>query len=122
MRKNLLFVALSLCFLCACKQEKDPKTELLIGKWKGSTWLIAGKASDFDASEVRFEFKADDTYEAAFGAQAEKGKFHLKDGKLYTTAQGKIEKMVALPKLTKDSIVMDMNRAGQSEVLYLLKK
>jgi hypothetical protein len=30
--------------------------------------------------------------------------------------------MAALSKLTKDSIVMDMNRQGQAEQLFLMKK
>lgn len=121
MRKAIFFALITLFF--ACKQEKDPNTELLLGKWIGSTWNIAGKPSDFDASQVSFEFNADGTYSAGFGGQAEKGVFHLKDNKLYTTASGnKIEKMVALPKLTKDTIIMDMNRQGQAETLVLIKK
>jgi hypothetical protein len=121
MKKILLFSLITLFF--ACKQEKDPKTELLIGNWKGAAWNVAGKPSDFDASAVHFEFKADGTYSTGFGSQAENGTFKLKDNKLYTTATGnKIEKMVALPTLTKDTIIMDMNRQGQAETLVLTKK
>ncbi len=120
MKKILFFALIALFF--ACKQEKDPKTELLYGNWKGINWDIAGKPSDNDASQVTFVFKADGTYSAGFGGQAEKGTFKLKDNKLYTTAENKIEKMVALAKLTKDSIVMDMNRQGQAEQLFLIKK
>lgn len=121
MKKTIFFVFITLFF--ACKQEKDSKTELLYGNWKGADWQVAGKSSGFDATAVNFEFKADGTYEAGFGGQAEKGVFHLKGNKLYTTASGnKIEKMVALPKLTKDTIIMDMNRQGQAETLVLIKK
>jgi Lipocalin-like domain len=118
--KKILFFAVAI-FVLACKQEKDPKTELLYGAWKGSAWIIAGQ-DDNNAKSVQFEFKADGTYSAGFGGQTEKGTFKLKDNKLYTTAENKIEKMVALSKLTKDSIVMDMNRQGQAEQLFLLKK
>ena len=52
----------------------------------------------------------------------EKKIFRLQNGKLYTTAEDKIEKIVTLTKLTKDSIVMDMNRQGQKEQLFLIKK
>lgn len=121
MKKILIFTLITL-FL-ACNQEKDAKTELLLGKWKGVAWNIAGKPSDFDVSQVSFEFKADGTYSASFGEQTENGTFKLKDSKLYTTATGnKIEKMVALPTLTRDSIIMDMNRQGQAETLILVKK
>ncbi len=119
--KKTLFFALAI-FIFACTQEKDPKTELLYGNWKGISWDIAGKSSDMDASSVAFEFKADGTYSAGFGGQAENGTFKLKDNKLYTTAANKIEKMVALSKVTKDTIIMDMNRQGQAEQLILVKK
>jgi hypothetical protein len=118
--KKILFFAVAI-FILACKKEKDPKTELLYGTWKGSAWIIAGQP-DNNASSVNFDFKGDGTYSAGFGGQAEKGTFRLQDGKLYTTAENKIEKMVALAKLTKDSIVMDMNRQGQAEQLFLIKK
>ncbi len=119
MKKILFFTFAVLLF--SCKQEKDPKTELLYGAWNGSAWIIAGQP-DNNAKSVHFEFKADGTYSAGFGGQAEKGTFKLKESKLYTTAENKIEKMVALSKLTKDSIVMDMNRQGQAEQLFLIKK
>lgn len=119
--KKTFFLALITLFL-ACKQEKDPKFELLLGKWKGAVWSVAGKASGFDVSQVKFNFNADGTYSAGFGGQAEKGVFRLKDNKLYTTAENKIEKMVALPTLTKDTIIMDMNRQGQAETLILIKE
>jgi Lipocalin-like domain len=118
--KKILFFALA-TFILACKKEKDPKTELLYGTWKGSAWIIAGK-SDNNANNINFDFKADGTYSAGLGGQTEKGTFRLQDGKLYTIAENKIEKMVALAKLTKDSIVMDMNRQGQAEQLFLIKK
>lgn len=121
MKKILFFSFFTL--ILACKQEKDPKTELLYGKWQGSEWTVAGKPSGFDAKTVHFEFKNDASYEASFSGQGEKGTFRFQENKLYTTATGnKIEKMVALPKLTKDTIIMDMNRQGQAEQLFLIKK
>ena len=41
---------------------------------------------------------------------------------LFTTALKQNEIMVKIMKLTKDSLVFDMNRGGQPETLTLLKK
>jgi hypothetical protein len=46
----------------------------------------------------------------------------LRDDKLFTTADDQLEVMVLVSKLTKDSLVIDMNRSGQPETLTLIKK
>jgi hypothetical protein len=120
MKKWILGFAL-LFSLVACKED-DSKKSLLLGKWKGAAWKVNGKDAGRDASGVNFEFQADDLYTAAYGEQREKGSFRLAGDKLYTTAENKIEKMVKLAVLTADSLVMDMNRAGENEQLILKKK
>jgi hypothetical protein len=109
--------------LVGCKQD-DSKKQLLFGKWQGTAWTVAGKDSGRDAKSVGFEFKIDDTYTASFGGQGEKGVFRLDGDKLYTTSEAvnKIEKMVKLSTITADTVVMDMNRVGDSEQLILVKK
>lgn len=119
--KNLLVLLAGITFL-TCKTDTDAKIALLYGQWSGAAWSIAGKPADMDALKVTFNFNSNGTYSAAFDNQKENGVFHLKDNRLYTTAQDKIEKMVALSKITKDTIIMEMNRAGQSEQLVLVKK
>lgn len=121
--KNLLLIALTIFIFTSCKQD-DSKKQLLMGKWQGVSWNISGKASDRDAKSVHFEFANTDTYSASWGGQSEKGSFRLSGDKLYTTAEAtnKIEKMVKLSTLTADTIVMDMNRMGDSEQLVLVKK
>lgn len=121
--KKIILSALILSALVGCKQD-DSKKQLIFGKWQGTAWTVAGKDSGRDAKAVNFEFKNDDTYSASFGGQGEKGVFKLTEDKLYTTADAgnKIEKMVKLSTLTADTIVMDMNRVGDSEQLILVKK
>jgi Lipocalin-like domain len=119
--KRTILTLISFTFLFAnCKQEDNKP--LLMGKWQGTSWLVNGKESGRDYKSVGFQFNSDDTYSASFGGQAEQGTFRLAADKLYTTGENKIEKMVKLSTLTADSIVMDMNRAGESEALILTKK
>lgn len=119
--KKIIFGFTLLLFVISCKED-DNKKPLLLGKWKGTSWKVNGKESGRDFNAIKFEFKAGDLYAATYGDQTEKGTFRLAGDKLYTTAENKIEKMVKLAVLTADSLVMDMNRVGESEQLILVKK
>ena len=110
------------CFFMFSNCKKEDKKPLLIGDWKGASWKVNGKESGRDYQSIRFTFKPDDSYSTSFDTQSEKGVYRLNGDKLYTTGENKIEKMVKLSVLTADSLVMDMNRAGESEVLVLVKK
>ena len=119
--KNAFPIALLFClFLTNCKQ--DDKKPLLLGKWQGVSWKVKGVESGRDVKSVSFEFMPDDTYSTAFESQTEKGTYRLAGDKLYTTGENKIEKMVKLSTFTADTIVMDMNRVGDSEALILAKR
>ena len=117
--KKAILILLPLLF-AQCKQEDNKP--LLLGKWQGVSWKVNGKESGRDYKSINFDFKADDTYSTAYDTQTEKGTFRLSGDKLYTTGENKIEKMVKLASLTADTMVMDMNRAGESEALILAKK
>jgi hypothetical protein len=117
--KKAILMLLPLLF-AQCKQEDNKP--LLLGKWQGVSWKVNGKESGRDYKSTHFDFKADDTYSTAYDTQTEKGTFRLSGDKLYTTGENKIEKMVKLSTLTADTMVMDMNRAGESEALILAKK
>jgi hypothetical protein len=120
--KNLCSLLACMWLIVACQE--DNKKALLFGKWKAVEWVVSGKKSDRDLSSVRFEFKADDSYWATYASERESGAYRFKGDKLYTLAKegNKIEKMVMLLKLTKDSMIMDMNRVGTSEQLILIKE
>jgi Lipocalin-like domain len=119
--KKVFLILIVIGFVFAnCKQ--DDKKPLLIGKWQGVSWKVNGKEADRNVKSVRFEFNTNDSYATSFDGQSEKGVFRLSGDKLYTTGENKIEKMVKLSSLTADTIVMNMNRAGESEVMTLVKK
>ena len=120
MKKALLILLPMLLTLVSCQQED--KKPLLVGAWQGVSWKVNGKESGRDFKTIHFDFKMDDTYSAGFEGQSEKGVYRLSGDKLYTTGENKIEKMVKLSTFTADTIVMDMNRAGESEALVLAKK
>ncbi len=120
MKKLTFFVAfISLFAVISCIQSKNK--DLLVGNWKGAEWLVDGNPSEYDVSKVAFSFAGDGGYNADFGGSKERGTYILRDDKLYTTPEGQLEIMVKIAKLTKDSLVFDMNRSGQSERLTLLK-
>jgi len=120
MKNILLGLSLLSLVLSSCKQ--DDRTPLLLGKWRGASWTLNGKDSGRDYATIQFEFMSDNQYTSSFGSQSEKGSFKLKRDELYTTGENKIEKMVKLSKLNADTLVMDMNRAGEAEVLTLVKE
>lgn len=95
---------------------------LLVGKWKGAEWLVGGNPSNYDAKQVHFTFTTVGGYNSDFGGDKERGTYILRDDKLYTTPEGQLEIMVEIAKLTKDSLVFNMNRSGQAETLTLVKE
>jgi hypothetical protein len=115
------FFFLLFLFLISCSTD-NTQNELLYGNWQAISWTVDGQESGRNVSTVSFEFKADNVYSASFGQQKEEGTFRLQNDKLYTTAQGKVEKMVSLPKISNDTIIMDMNRQGEAEQLTLVRK
>ena len=119
--KKLLYLSLLLAFLTACKPDSDTRPEI-VGKWRAIAWTVNGLPSERDAAGVEFKFNTDNTYLAAYGAQQEAGVFRIKGDKLYTTsnAAGKIEKMVQIARLDRDTMVLNMNRVGTPEALVLV--
>jgi len=108
------------CLFISCAPSLDET--LLHAKWQGVDWLVEGKSAALNVASINFDFNADGTYEANFVNQKEKGTYYLSGDKLYTTDEGKAEKVVQLLMLTKDSIKMGMNRGGTTEVLILKKE
>jgi hypothetical protein len=107
-------------FIFACEDIKRGK--LIVGNWGGAEWLVDGKPSTQDPKTTSFTFtdKGDYTYQN--GGSVEKGTFKVSEGKLFTTPTGEQEMAVEIEKLTNDSLVFDMNRGGQLEVLTLIRK
>ena len=121
MKQLKLYVFLFIVGFIAISCVNTENKALLVGDWKGAEWLAEGKPSGNDASKVQFTFANDGGYNSDFGGAKEKGTYILRDDKLYTTPEGQLEIMVEITKLTKDSLVFNMNRSGQAETLTLIK-
>lgn len=122
LKKSVLFFAcVSLLSLFAC--EPSQNKELILGQWKGAEWLVGDSPAEYDPHQVHFSFTKDG-YSSDFGGEKEKGTYYLRDNKLYSTgdADGQIEITVEIAKLTKDSLVFNMNRSGQPETLTLIRE
>ena len=109
------------CLVIPSCINSENKTQL-IGEWVGVDWTVEGKPSNYDAKQVYFNFAKDGGYTSDFGGSKEKGTYIVRDDKLYTTPDEQLEIMVQIRKLTKDSLVFDMNRSGTSETLTLIRK
>jgi hypothetical protein len=121
-KSTLALLCLSVFALFACKRED--KTAQILGNWVGVSWSVAGKATSRTDGDLNFTFEPSGRYTANYEGQKEAGVFRMEGSKLYTTSDvdTKIEKVVMLSKITKDTILMDMNRAGQPEQLVLVRK
>lgn len=110
------------CILLAGCGTGDKVPEAILGQWRGVTWTVENQPSGRDAGSVRFTFDPAQRYEAVFGDQQEKGTFKVDGNKLYTTAEGQMQKMVKIIRLSADTLEMEMNRAGTKENLILAKE
>ena len=111
--KNL-YLLFILFVIAGCSSENE--NIKLHGDWQATSWLVNGKESGRKASDLTFEFRPDDSYELNFQLQQEKGSYKLKGSKLYTIEKGKQEKVVGITFIGKDTMEMDMNRAGDEEL------
>jgi Lipocalin-like domain len=110
-----------LVFLFSCNMHRE-NNKLIIGHWAGAEWLVNGKQSDLNAQNTYFTFNDKEEYTYEYSGNIEKGTYKVEKDMLFTTPTGEQEIMVKIIKLTKDSLVFDMNRGGQPESLTLLRK
>lgn len=117
-RYILSFALLTL--LISCNEGKNK--QLIIGEWSATSWNVGGAPGDYDVATTSFTFGDDGNYTFSYGGNDEKGKYFITNSQLYTTPEGGMKMMVKVPLLTEDSMIMDMNRGGQSEELTLVRK
>ena len=122
MKRNTFIISLLTLCLFAMSCINSGNKAFLVGEWKGAEWLVGDNPSDYDAKQVHFSFTMVGGYTSDFGRGEERGTYILRDDKLYTTAEDQLEIMVEIAKLTKDSLVFNMSRNGQAEILTLIKE
>ena len=110
-----------LFFLFSCNNNSE-KNKLIVGNWSGTEWLVNGKPSELDGRNAHFTFNDKGEYTFEYLENKEKGTFKIENDMLFTTPLNQQEIMVRIIKLTKDSLVFDMNRGGQPETLTLIRK
>jgi len=114
------FIAIILiCILTSCGNNKNNK--LIVGKWIGAEWLVNGNPSDRNPRETHFTFDDQGNYTFTYGGVLEKGTYNVENEMLFTKPTGQQEIMVRINKLSRDSLIFDMNRGGQPETLVLIK-
>lgn len=118
--KQVFSIALCALLLGACTTTENAKK--IVGRWQGSSWLRNGQPFGQDASAISFQFDDAGNYTYTNAGQQEKGVYKLDNDNLYTTPAGGQDIMVKIVKLSADSLVFDMNRAGQAETMTLLRK
>ena len=112
------FIALLLfCFSC----EAPYQSEALVGNWKSVAWRNTTNGTAI-TTPVTFNFEPTERYEATYGSNTEKGKYWIVEDNLHTIEDGKAEKKVRIAKLQNDTLVFEMNRAGNLEELVLVKQ
>jgi len=116
--KYILPILLSF-FLTSCQPQWD--VTLLHGSWKTISWTEQQSGRTVD-SGMDFIFNEDKSYTIDYGPRKEEGRYWIDQDFLHTIADGQSEKKVKLVKLTTDSLVMDMNRAGTLETIVLIKE
>ena len=113
----MLFVLTTL--ISSCIDSKNNK--LIIGQWKGASWLENGIPNASKSENTSFVFDEKEHYIFTHNGTSKKGTYKVENNLLFTTEEGMQEIMVNITKLTADSLVFDMNNGGTPEQLTLIK-
>ncbi|MEO6131850.1 MAG: lipocalin family protein [Saprospiraceae bacterium] len=116
---QIILLLAVMVWLQACS--KNEKTNMIIGRWKGSEWLVEGSPSSHAPEQAIFTFSEDGTYSFEYAGDMEHGTYYVNNSQLFTTPDGGIKIMVKIPKLTRDTLIFDMNSGGQGEKLTLIR-
>lgn len=119
---RILLPSLAIAFLVTACSDRTSRNHELEGTWTGVSWTVKGQASDPDPYRAVFTFSLPDRYTASFGQQQESGTYYLDRHRLYTTAEGQLEKKVGMERPDPDTLVLLMNRMGTEEVLILARQ
>lgn len=117
-----LFAGLLVVFLLfACGRDD----QLLLGSWQATSVTEAGDSVRLDPTEVGFTFRPDNRYSFRSTLRYEEaGTWAYQEGFLRatdTTQATRPERIVAVDKLTLDSLVLRMNGDTAERVVVLLR-
>ncbi|MGB3800905.1 MAG: hypothetical protein WA952_13905 [Lewinella sp.] len=120
MTRLSLFVCFSLLLL-QCAEEED----LLIGQWQGALVTENGDSLKLNPREITFDFREDDRYTFTSTLRyQEAGTYRAEEGYLFaqdTTQPTNPERVVAIEKLTVDSLIIRMNADTAQRLVTLLR-
>ena len=116
--RNCFFAIVVILFTGCTNTENNKK---IVGKWAGTEWLVNDAPASMDASKAAFNFDEKGNYSFDYAGTKEVGTYKVENDMLFTKPANRQEIMVKIFKLTKDSLVFDMNRSGQAERLTLKK-
>ena len=106
------------CFVISCVSPHDESK--LLGEWQTVDWIVINTGENI-SNKMNFTFNANYRYEVDYGNQKEHGKYWISGKFLHTLEDGETEKKVKILKLTLDSLIFEMNRAGSLEKVILTK-
>lgn len=112
-----------LLLLCSCGDREDL---LLLGEWQATSVLEGGDSLRLDPTQVGFVFRPDNRYTYRSTLRYEEaGTWRYAEGFLYaqdTTQTGATERIVAVEKLTSDSLEIRMMAGEKERELVFLRK
>lgn len=117
---------LSFLLLLATSSCGEREDLLLIGEWQATSVLEDGDSLRLDPAQVGFVFQPDNRYSYRSTLRYEEaGTWRYADGFLYardTTQAGADERIVAVEKLTVDSLEIRMLAGDKERLLVFLRK
>ncbi|MFK8161944.1 MAG: hypothetical protein AB8H12_05720 [Lewinella sp.] len=109
--------------LCHCGEREDAR---LLGEWQAAQVLQRGDSLLLDPAEVGFSFLPNNRYVYRSTLRyGEAGTWRYDNGFLFaqdTTRSAATERVVAVEKLTVDSLVLRMRADTTEQVMILLKQ
>ncbi len=116
-----LLLFLPLLLLLHCERED----ELLLGQWEGTRVMEDGDSLKLDPREITFDFRPDNRYDFTSTLRyREAGTWRYDSGYLFakdTTQPTNPERVVAIEKLTVDSLVLRMQADTAERFVVLLR-
>lgn len=122
-RRLLALSALTLALLPSCGEPEDRQ---LVGNWRAVSVTEGLDSVRLNPAEISFRFAADNRYQFESTLRyREAGTWSYREGFLTaqdTTNSPAAERVVAVDKLTTDSLVLRMNGESAERVVVLLRE